>query len=147
MSVINSPAEYAKEVKEEKPPILELQSVEDDDAGEILMESVKQEMIQDGITKAEESEVADEIVTDLNTTMSVEETEAAINAAMFASLVEEKITPEIDDIAEEVEVKRESLPEQDNNEPSWMNDLEALDDIDSDIDMSNLEEDDQTPCK
>ncbi len=147
MSVINSPAEYAKEVKEEKPPILELQSVEDDDAGEILMESVKQEMIQDGITKAEESEVADEIVTNLNTTMSAEETEAAINAAMFASLVEEQITPEIDDIAEEVEVKRESLPEQDNNEPSWMNDLEALDDIDNDIDMSNLEEDDQTPCK
>jgi len=147
MSVINSPTEYAKEVKEEKPPILELQSVEDDDAGEILMESVKQEMIEDGITKAEESEAADEIVTDLNTTMSVEETEAAINAAMFASLVEEQVTPEIDDIVEEVEVKRESLPEQDNNEPSWMNDLEALDDIDSDIDMSNLEEDDQTPCK
>ena len=153
MSVINSPSEYVKEIKDEKPPLLTLESVEDDDTGEILMESVKDKMIKNKITEIEESEVADEIVTDLNSNMSEEETEAAINAAMFESLVEKQVVsdPEGDatlDFEESlVEDKRESMPEQNNNEPSWMDDLDALDDIDSDIDTSSLEDDDQTKCK
>jgi len=150
MSVINSPSEYAKEVKEEKPPLLVLESVEEGEVGDIIMESVKDELIKNEIAKSEESAAADEVVTDLNSTMSVEETEAQLNAAMLASLVEEKVTPETEEKAVEEKIKRETLPPQNNSEPAWMLDMEALDDlddIDGGIDTSNLEDDDQTPCK
>ena len=150
MSVINSPDEYAKEIKEEKPPLLVLESIEEGDVGDIIMESVKDELIKNEIAKSEESAAADKVVTDLNSTMSVEETEAQLNAAMLASLVEEKVTPEIEEKVVEEKVKRETLPPQNNSEPAWMLDMEALDDlddIDSGIDTSNLEDDDQTPCK
>jgi len=150
MSVINSPSEYAKEVKEEKPPLLVLESVKEGEVGDIVMESVKDELIKNEIAKSEESAAADEVVRDLNSTMSVEETEAQLNAAMLASLVEEKVTPETEEKAVEEKIKRETLPPQNNNEPAWMLDMDALDDlddIDGGIDTSNLEDDDQTPCK
>ena len=62
----------------------------------LSLENFKTEdfQFQNEIAKSEESAAADEVVRDLNSTMSVEETEAQLNAAMLASLVEEKVTPE-----------------------------------------------------